>query len=123
MREKGKKQIHRELSDKVNKHRRSQERVGNAVQLAEGQKQERGQIANHGHGQIAGIAGVAQSSVLGIHKEASCYKKVFVRHTRLLKSQEIFEKNTGFLWKWLFFSLTQGKEKRYNGKNAKGEKR
>ena len=63
-------QVDRQLRGKIDQHQKPEQRVGNAVQRPQGQEQERGQIADDRHGDVAGVARPFQASV-GSHKSTS----------------------------------------------------
>ena len=50
--EKSKNQIYRQLGAKIHQHQRPQQRIGDAIHFAEGEKQERRQAEYRRHGQI-----------------------------------------------------------------------
>ena len=55
--EEGKNQVDGELGAKIHQHQKTQKGVGDAVKLPEGEKQHRGQVAHHRHGDVGGVAG------------------------------------------------------------------
>ena len=56
VREKGKDQINGQLCEEIDQYQRSEQRIGDPVQIMECQKQKWREVADNGHGQVGRVA-------------------------------------------------------------------
>ena len=75
MGEEGKDEINDQLGAEIDQHQKSEQGIGNSVQGAKGQKQEWGEIANNGHGDVGGVARPGQAQIGVLHNVNPLFPK------------------------------------------------